>query len=181
VGACSASAPLLPDAAAASAGSAGGGSLAGAALANSVPLLARRFPDSSVRANCDNSLSGMIENIQRKYKHDLQHIWLPLQLHLLFRDTHQQGRHTVGRDGGNHLAHKIGGGVARIINTQHCDQPRNDTLLKHNAHSFVFQASERVLHTSKSVNTSPTFSTHHGTKSPSGLLHNHPELIVFYA
>ena len=39
------------------------GSLAGAALANSVPLLARRFPDSSVRANCDNLLSGMIENI----------------------------------------------------------------------------------------------------------------------
>ena len=53
---------------------------------------------SRVRVNCDNSLSGMIENIQRKYKHDLQHIWLPLQLHRLFRDTHQQGRHTVGRD-----------------------------------------------------------------------------------
>ena len=51
-----------------------------------------------VRANCSNSLRGLIENIERKYKQDLQHIWLPLQLHLPFRDTPQQGRHTAGRD-----------------------------------------------------------------------------------
>ena len=51
-----------------------------------------------VRANCSNSLRGLIENIERKYKQDLQHIWLPLQLHRPFRDTPQQGRHTVGRD-----------------------------------------------------------------------------------
>ena len=78
--ACSASAPLLSDAAAASAGSARGGS-----RRRSLGEL-RSFAGVSFSRQLGNSLSGMIENTQRKYKHDLQHIWLPLQLHLQFRD-----------------------------------------------------------------------------------------------
>ena len=169
-----ASAPLLPDAAAASAGSAGGSlgelrSFAGASFsrqlgARELRQLTQWYDKESTNTTC--SIFGCLCNCICCFgilisKGVIQ--WAEMAA-------------TIWR-----TRSAPGGGVARIINTQHCDQPQNDTLLKHNAHSLVFQASERVLHTCKSVNTRPTFSTLHGTKSPSGLRPDHPALIVFYA
>ena len=107
---------------------------------------------SRVRANWGNTLSGLTQIIQKKYKQDLQNIWLsrasrqgPLQ----FRDHARQGRHTTRQDSsgcpscqalGIHLVHKIGGSFAEIINTEHSYQPLS--VERYSRHSFEAKCSQ---------------------------------------